>query len=240
MQRLLYFPLCLSRNLNGGELRLLSETHNPPAGRNGSSPPNPAAPRGRRPPASPERRADCAAAAQTAKGLGSSEEQRHRKVHKGREALQRFRATKDAKDRGAPGVAAHRFRATLEGRDNITGREPSHSRCGGANFDGNLGRPASIRRVLNGANRVLHRTLLRWNTTTTVLTISLPTLLNPRWLDDSMRTLTLSLPLLNPISSCDSRQDEDGIHRDPSCPLNHKSKSARKREKQQAKKQERV
>ena len=55
-----------------------------------------------------------------------SEEQRQRKVQKellkGREALQRFRATKDAKDRGAPGVAAHRFRATLEGRDNITGR----------------------------------------------------------------------------------------------------------------------
>jgi hypothetical protein len=99
---------------------------------------------------------------------------------------------------------------------------------------------ARIPRVLDGANRVLHRTLLRWNATTTVLTISLPTLLNPRWLDDSMRTLTLSLPLLNPISSCDSRQDEDGIHRDPSCPLNHKSKSARKREKQQAKKQERV
>ena len=32
-----------------------------------------------------------------------------------------------------------------------------------------------------------------------------PTLLNPRWLDDSMRTLTLSLPLLNPIASCNSR-----------------------------------
>ena len=92
-------------------------------------------------------------------------------MQKGREALQRFRATKDAKDRGAPGVAAHRFRATFEGRDNITGRfvapvenppavrcdaleplrssrlsrEPSHSRIGGANFDGNLGRPASTR-----------------------------------------------------------------------------------------------
>ena len=51
-----------------------------------------------------------------------SEEQRLRKVQKGREILQRSRATKDAKDRGAPGVAAHRFRATFEGRDNITGR----------------------------------------------------------------------------------------------------------------------
>ena len=52
-----------------------------------------------------------------------------------------------------------------------------------------------------------------------------------------MRTLTLSLPLLNPIASCDSRQDEDGVNCDLTRPLNHKSKSARKREKQQAKKQ---
>jgi len=51
-----------------------------------------------------------------------SEEQRLRKVQKGREILQRSCATKDAKDRGAPGVAAHRFRVTFEGRDNITGR----------------------------------------------------------------------------------------------------------------------
>ena len=122
-------------NLNGGEWRLLSETHNPPAGRNGSSPPSPAAPRGRRPPASLQRRADRAAAAPTAKRMGNpatlprsdktdplSEEQRLRKVQKGREILQRSRATKDAKDRGAPGVAAHRFLATFEGRDNITGR----------------------------------------------------------------------------------------------------------------------
>ena len=64
---------------------------------------------------------------------------------------------------------------------------------------------AQIPRVLDGADRVLHRTLFLWNTTTTTLTISLPMLLNPRWLDDSMRTLTLSLPLLNPIASCNSR-----------------------------------
>ena len=91
---------------------------------------------------------------------------------------------------------------------------------------------ARIPRVLDGANRfkadifwcVLHRTLLRWNTTTTVPTISLPTLLNPRWFDDSMRTLTLSLPLLNPITSCDSLQDEDGVCRDPTRLLNQKSK----------------
>ena len=95
---------------------------------------------------------------------------------------------------------------------------------------------ARIPRVLDGANRVLHRTLLRWNATTTVLTISLPTLLNPRWLDDSMRTLTLSLPLLNPIASCDSRQDEDGVC-DTTRPLNQRSMSARKREEQQAEKQ---
>jgi hypothetical protein len=84
---------------------------------------------------------------------------------------------------------------------------------------------AQIPRVLDGADRVLHRTLFRWNTTTTTLTISLPMLLNPRWLDDSMRTLTLSLPLLNPIASCDSRQDEDGVNCDPSRPLNQMSKS---------------
>jgi len=52
-----------------------------------------------------------------------------------------------------------------------------------------------------------------------------------------MRTLILSLPLLNPIASCDSRQDEDGVNCDPTRPLNQKSKRARKREKQQAKKQ---
>jgi hypothetical protein len=63
-----------------------------------------------------------------------------------------------------------------------------------------------------------------------------PTLLNPRWLDDSMRTLTLSLPLLNPIASCDSRQDEDGVC-DTTRPLNQRSMSARKREEQQAEKQ---
>ena len=76
-------------------------------------------------------RADCAAATRGSVSSFSakkdetdplSEEQRQRKVQKGREALQRFCATKDAKDRGAPGVAAHRFRATFEGRDNITGR----------------------------------------------------------------------------------------------------------------------
>ena len=82
---------------------------------------------------------------------------------------------------------------------------------------------ARIPLVFDGANRVLHRTLLRWNATTAVLTISLPTLLNPRWFDDSMKTLTLSLPLLNPIASCDSRQDEDGVCSDPTRPLNQKS-----------------
>jgi hypothetical protein len=90
---------------------------------------------------------------------------------------------------------------------------------------------ARIPRVLDAANRfkadifwcVLHRTLLRWNATTTVPTISFPTLLNPRWFDDSMKTLTLSLPLLNPIASCDSRQDEDGVCSDPTRPLNQKS-----------------
>jgi hypothetical protein len=97
---------------------------------------------------------------------------------------------------------------------------------------------ARIPLVFDGANRVLHRTLLRWNATTAVLTISLPTLLNPRWFDDSMRTLTLSLPLLNPIASCDSRQDEDGVvNCDATRPLHQKNKSVRKREKRQAKKQ---
>ena len=152
------------------EWRLLSETHNPPAGRNGSPPPQP-----RRTPRTP---ATCFTAKQISaqrRKLQKLSDEQQRKVQKGREALQRFCATKDAKDRGAPGVAAHRFRATLEGRDNITGRfvapveiqdmcppdvrcdaleplrssrlsrEPSHSRCGGANFDGNLGRPASTR-----------------------------------------------------------------------------------------------
>ena len=54
---------------------------------------------------------------------------------------------------------------------------------------------------------------------------------------DTMWTLTLSLPLLNPFASmCDSRQDEDGVNL-PTRPWNHKSKSARKRGKQRAKKQ---
>jgi hypothetical protein len=48
-----------------------------------------------------------------------------------------------------------------------------------------------------------------------------------RWFNDSMRTLTLSLPLFNPIASCDSRQDEDGVvDCDPTRPLHQKSKSA--------------
>ena len=42
-------------DLNGGEWRFLSKTHNLPAGRNGSSPPSLAAPRGRRPPDSPHK-----------------------------------------------------------------------------------------------------------------------------------------------------------------------------------------
>jgi hypothetical protein len=64
------------------------------------------------------------------------------------------------------------------------------------------------------------------------------TLLNQQWPTDTMRTLTLSLPLLNPFDSmCDSRQDEDGVNCVPTRPLNQKSKNTRKREKQQAKKQ---
>jgi hypothetical protein len=91
---------------------------------------------------------------------------------------------------------------------------------------------ARISRVLDGAKAdifwyVLHRTLLRWNATTTVPTISLPTLLNPRRLAASMRTPTPSLPLLNPIASCDSRQDEDGVCGDPTRPLNQKSSNWR-------------
>ena len=261
------------------------------SGRNGSSPPSLAAPRGRRPPDSPHkeqiaqrRRGDPSRpSAQrrtrripSAKSSGSA---KCKRVGKPCSASTSRRTRRTA----APRVAAHRFRATFEGRDNITGRfvapvENPFKMCAPPPCDATPwslcappGSPESpvthaaeaqilmetlvdpppharIPRVLDGANRfkadifwcVLHRTLLRWNATTTVPTISLPTLLNPRWFDDSMRTLTLSLPLLNPISSCDSRQDEDGIHRDPSCPLNHKSKSARKREKQQAKKQERV
>ena len=104
---------------------------------------------------------------------------------------------------------------------------------------------ARIPRVLDGANRfkadifwcVLHRTLLRWNATTTVPTISLPTLLNPRRLAASMRTPTPSLPLLNPIASCDSRQVEDGVCGDPTRPLNQKSKSAWRRKKRLAQRQ---
>ena len=101
---------------------------------------------------------------------------------------------------------------------------------------------ARISRVLDGAKAdifwyVLHRTLLRWNATTTVPTISLPTLLNPRRLAASMRTPTPSLPLLNPIASCDSRQDEDGVCGDPTRPLNQKSKSAWRRKKRLAQRQ---
>ena len=185
-------------------------------------------------------------------------------MQKGREILQRSRATKDAKDRGAPGVAAHRFRVTFEGRDNITGRfcapignpfkicapppcdatpwslcappgspESPVTRAAEAQIllETLVDPPphARISRVLDGAKAdifwyVLHRTLLRWNATTTVSTISLPTLLNPRRLAASMRTPTPSLPLLNPIASCDSRQDEDGVCGDPTRPLNQKSK----------------
>jgi len=206
-----------------------------------------------------------------------SEEQRLRKVQKGREILQRSRATKDAKDRGAPGVAAHRFRVTFEGRDNITGRfcapvENPFKICAPPPCDATPwslcappGSPESpvtraaeaqilletlvdpppharISRVLDGAKAdifwyVLHRTLLRWNATTTVSTISLPTLLNPRRLAASMRTPTPSLPLLNPIASCDSRQDEDGVCGDPTRPLNQKSKSAWRRKKRLAQRQ---
>jgi len=38
-----------------------------------------------------------------------------------------------------------------------------------------------------------------------------PTLLKPRRNDDSMRTLTPTLPPLNPIALCDSQQDVDGL-----------------------------
>ena len=64
-----------------------------------------------------------------------------------------------------------------------------------------------------------------------------PTLLQPRRNDDSMRTLTPTLPPLNPIALCDSRQDVDGVCSDLTRPLHHKSKSVRKREMRQAMKQ---
>ena len=114
----------------------MAETHNPPAGRNGSSPPAPPHPADAGHPLHLSEEQIAQRRRKLQKGWEVlqrfrakkdetdplSEEQRQRKVQKGREALQRFRATKDAKDRGSPGVAAHRFRATFEGRDNITGR----------------------------------------------------------------------------------------------------------------------
>jgi len=48
---------------------------------------------------------------------------------------------------------------------------------------------------------------------------------------------SLSLPLINPIASCYSRQDEDGVCIDPTRQLNQKSKSAWKHEKRQAQQQ---
>ena len=53
-----------------------------------------------------------------------------------------------------------------------------------------------------------------------------PTLLNPRWPKDSMRTLTLTLPLLNPFASRDSRVDVIGVCGDPPRPLHLQSNSA--------------
>ena len=53
-----------------------------------------------------------------------------------------------------------------------------------------------------------------------------PTLLNPRWPKDSMRTLTLTLPPLNPSASRDSRVDVVGVCGDPPRPLHLQSDSA--------------
>jgi hypothetical protein len=53
-----------------------------------------------------------------------------------------------------------------------------------------------------------------------------PTLLNPRWPKDSMRTLTLTLPPLNPSASRDSRVDVVGVCGDPPRPLHLQSNSA--------------
>ena len=53
-----------------------------------------------------------------------------------------------------------------------------------------------------------------------------PTLLNPRWPKDLMRTLTLTLPLLNPFASRDSRVDVVGVCGDPPRPLHLQSNSA--------------
>jgi len=99
----------------------MAETHNPPAGRNGSSPPAPPHPADAGHPLHLSEEQIAQRRRKLQKGWEVlqrfrakkdetdplSEEQRQRKVQKGREALQRFRATKDAKDRGSPGVAAH-------------------------------------------------------------------------------------------------------------------------------------
>ena len=114
----------------------MAETHNPPAGRNGSSPPAPPHPADAGHPLHLSEEQIAQRRRKLQKGWEVlqrfrakkdetdplSEEQRLRKVQKGREILQRSSATKDAKDHCAPGVAAHRFRVTFEGRDNITGR----------------------------------------------------------------------------------------------------------------------
>jgi len=61
----------------------------------------------------------------------------------------------------------------------------------------------------------------------------------PRRNDDSMRTLTPTLPPLNPIALCDSQQDVDGACSVLTGPLLHmsKSKNTRKRVMRQARKQ---
>jgi len=95
----------------------MAETHNPPAGRNGSSPPAPPHPADAGHPLHLSEEQIAQRRRKLQKGWEVlqrfrakkdetdplSEEQRQRKVQKGREALQRFHATKDAKDRGAPG-----------------------------------------------------------------------------------------------------------------------------------------
>ena len=53
-----------------------------------------------------------------------------------------------------------------------------------------------------------------------------PTLLKPRWPKDLMRTLTLTLPLLTPFASRDSRVDVVGVCGDPPRPLHLQSNSA--------------
>ena len=64
-----------------------------------------------------------------------------------------------------------------------------------------------------------------------------PTLLKPRWRNDLMRTLTLTLPLLNPFASRDSRVDVVGVCCDPTRPLHPQSNRVWQRKMSQGTKQ---